>query len=180
MSEVGVDSTADKNRAIKHNPCAVVPSNQLMSRTYSIFLLAVAIISYVHASFDISLQCSYSSDVDAAVLDACVSSALGAEMGAIEVHVEDHRQLINLESNQESRELQNLCVYYHCSSSQANAYWCDRLNCPGWRRKLSEVAVSSSTLLSVELDLEDCIAAAAASRRKRNASSCTAVLSISE
>jgi hypothetical protein len=145
-----------------------------MSRIISCFLCALAIISYVQASFDIALQCPYPSDVDSASLEACVSTALTAQLGAINVHIEDRRQR-NLEGEQDERELTDLCVYYKCSTSQANEYWCDRLNCPGWRRQLSEVAISSTTLLNVELDLEDCITAAGGTY----AGPCTADLSIS-
>jgi hypothetical protein len=129
----------------------------MMSKITALFLFLVfAIISDVHATFEVALQCPYTSTVTPEALDACVSAALSEQLGALSVHVDDRRQR-SLEGEQEERELQNLCVYYQCSTSQANAYWCDRLNCPGWRRKLNEVPITSTTLLNVELDLEDCI-----------------------
>jgi hypothetical protein len=143
-----------------------------MLRSYVVLLLISLFGNQACNGFDISLQCPYSSNVDDAVLDACVSEALASELGANAVHVHDRRRDLKI---QEKRELQNLCVYYQCSTQNANAYWCDRLNCPGWRRHLAEVPITSTTLLSVELDLEDCITAAGGTY----SGPCTAEINIS-
>jgi hypothetical protein len=56
-----------------------------------------------------------------------------------------------------------LChIVYDCYTTRPNSFYCNLLNCPGWRRTRHRrlTAVTSASLVNIELDLEDCITAA--------------------
>jgi hypothetical protein len=156
-----------------------------------VVVVTTVLVGDAHATFDISLQCPTTTAIPPDVMDTCVEAALSMQLGATSVSFlsptsnrrntkvvmtdnevdddDDEEDIVHDEhsspSSSSDRQLQNLCVYYQCSTSAANEYWCDRLNCPGWRqrRQLMEVPISSTTLLTIELSLEDCITAAGGS-----------------
>jgi hypothetical protein len=150
----------------------LLTQNMLRSFAALLFIL----LGSTQASFDIELQCFLPAGIAQQAVDACVQTSLSTELQTTGVQVNDRRR--ELEATEEiERELQNLCVLYRCSTSQAIPILCDRHNCPGWRRDLARaspgLSISSTTLLNVELDLEDCIAAAVGSY----SGTCTASIS---
>jgi hypothetical protein len=147
------------------------------------WILLDALICGSLAAFSLHLECPVTSDLSQDAVDQCVQNALKDVLGANSVKIAEPEAVLTAEVAPEEaipepgavaasdgggdvrRKTQSwyLChIVYDCYTTQPNTFYCNLLNCPGWRRERHRrlTAVTSSTLLNIELDLEDCITAA--------------------